>query len=293
MILTYHSRGECMLKILFFCVLLSFSICYTKSLMYLVERRSWRFQLIFSLFWILPELLVLFVCYHMRMPEMVIFSMIESFLILMICFGLFQFLFSLSFEKSASRVYLISLFLYMMVVLNLSLTNIEEQMLFGICVPSLLFLAFYIVSLLFEHEKVEIPFMNSSWKNILWSMLLLGCLTFLFEMKACTKETLLLMIVIPKGYAYYRFAHRKINLTSSFFYDGMVRFYLVGLFDIIYASGVIYHVVYDGTLKITQGMIYLILMLYLYCFPLVKQDRWVSLLVSFSAFLLFLWKVFQ
>ena len=282
-----------MLKILFFCVLLSFSVCYNKSLMYLVERRSWGFQLIFSLFWILPELLVLFVCYHMRMPEMVIFSMIESFLILMICFGLFHFLFSLSFEKSASRVYLISLFLYMMVVLNLSLTNIEEQMLFGICVPSLLFLVFYIVSLLFEHEKVEILFMNSSRKNILWSMLLLGCLTFLFEMGTCTKETLLLMIVIPKGYAYYRFARRKINLTSSFFYDGMVRFYLVGLFDIIYTSGVIYHVVYDGTLKITQGMIYLILMLYLYCLPLVKKDKWVSLLISFCAFLLFLWKVFQ
>lgn len=282
-----------MLKILFFCVLLSFFICYTKSLMYLIGRQRWSFQMIFSLLWILPELLSLWVCYHMKMPEMVIFSMIESFLILMICFGLFQFLFSLSFEKSTSRVYLISLFLYMMVVLNLSLTNIEEQMLFGICMPSLLFLAFYMVSLLFEHEKVEISPMKSSWRSLLWCVLLLTTLAFLFQTGACTKEMLLFTIVIPKGITYYAFARRKINLTSSFFYDGMVRFYLVGLFDIIYASGMIYHVVEDGTLKIAQGMIYLILMLYLYCFPLVKKDKWVSLLISFCAFLLFLWKVFQ
>ena len=283
-----------MLKILFFCVLLSFSICYTKSLMYLIDRRRWIFQLMFSLLWILPELLILWVCYHMKMPEAVVFSMIESFLVLMVCFGLFQFLFSLSFEKSTSHVYLISLFLYMMVVLNLSLTNVEEEMLFGICVPSLLFLVLYMVSLLFEHEKVEFPVIVKSSRWVLPSCIfLLVVLAFLLQTGACTKKMLLLTIAIPKGITYYAFARRKINLTSSFFYDGMVRFYLVGLFDIIYASGVIYHVVGKGTLKVAQGMIYLILMLYLYCFPLVKQDRWVSLLVSFSASLLFLWKVFQ
>lgn len=281
-----------MLKILFFCVLLSFSISYTKSLMYLVGRQRWGLQLIFSLLWILPELLGLWVCYHMKIPEMVIFSMIESFLILMICFGLFQFLFSLSFEKSTSRVYLISLFLYMMVVLNLSLTNIEEQMLFGICISSLLFLAFYIVSLLFEHEKLEISVMNFSWKSLPCCILLLVVLFFLFQTGTVTKEMLIVSIAIPKGITYYMFARQKINLTASFFYDGMVRFYLVGLFDIIYASGVIYHVVEDETLKIAQGMIYLILMLYLYCIPLVKKDKWISLLISFCAFCLFLWKVF-
>jgi len=276
---------------LFFLVLIFFTTYYKKGILWLCkkeeERRSSFYQTLFSLLWVLPELLCLGVCYVGKVPQLVISSMMTSFFILIFCFALLQFIYGFFIERKQHTIYLISVFLYMMIVLNLSLKSMNMQMLFGMKIPSILFLFLYLVSLLF-HQDREINLTVISPKKRVWIPFFMLCI-LLFIIETQTSPSILkmlLLICIPKIIGYQACAQYGMNLFPNLFYDGTVRFYLIGVFDLLFSSGVIYDMVSNHTMELTHKMIYAILSFYFYLIMKKEHAKIVSILIIGMMFIL-------
>lgn len=273
-----------MLDMLFFIVLFVFTSYYKKGILWLCkkeeEKKNSLYQTLFSLLWVLPELLCLGVCYVGKTPQLVISSMMTSFFILIFCFALLQFIYGFFTDKKQHMIYLISIFLYMMIVLNLTLKSLNMQMLFGMKVPSILFLFLYLVSLLFHQEREPNSSVVFPNKRV-WIPFFILCI-LLFILTNQTSPSILkmiLLILIPKITGYQTCAKYKMNLFPNLFYDGTVRFYLIGVFDLLFSSGVIYDMVSSHMMELTHKMIYAILPFYFYLILKKERTKIVSLLI--------------